>query len=375
MTVAFYIGNLKTNYTSFYNKYFEEVFLQLTIQFPEHSFLFITETAISQPFSLPQNVKQKITGPPPKSPLLLQYWFNFKIPAILKKHNADVLICTEVCCLRTRIPQCIIINELLYLQQPQFYTRGRQRYYKTNLPLFLHNAKSIITPTKYLQQQISNQFNIKENKITVVYPGIYAGYKPLNFLQREKIKETYTKGKEYFLYSGLISSCCNLITLLKAYSIFKKRQKSNMQLVIASTDAATYTALYNSLLTYKYKNEVSLLENLDTLTHAAITASAYALIYPLTYDGLAATPLQAMQSGIPLITGNSPVMQELCGEAALYINPQSEQDIAENMMTLFKDENKRNELILMGQQRTETFYNYDMVNHLWNCMVKFANYR
>ena len=124
MTVAFYIGNLKTNYTSYYSNYFKEIFLQLTCQFPEHRFLFITETALPETTGLPINLKQIVTGPLPKSPLLLQYWFNFKIPSILKKHQANVFISTEVGCLSAKVPQCIIINELLYIHLPQLFNNS-----------------------------------------------------------------------------------------------------------------------------------------------------------------------------------------------------------------------------------------------------------
>ena len=55
----------------------------------------------------------------------------------------------------------------------------------------------------------------------------------MDWEEKELIKEKYADGKAYFLFSGDINQRSNLINLLKAFSFFKKRQKSNMLLLIA----------------------------------------------------------------------------------------------------------------------------------------------
>lgn len=143
-----------------------------------------------------------------------------------------------------------------------------------------------------------------------------------------------------------------------------------MQLVLATTTVFTDAAFTKSLAAYKYRDEIMLLDKLPPETLAAITAAAYALVYPVFYDGFCTPALEAMQAGVPVITSNKAAMPEICSNAALYINPDDFNDIADKMMLLFKDENKRNELIASGLQQAAK-YNWPITTELlWQAIEK-----
>ena len=76
------------------------------------------------------------------------------------------------------------------------------------------------------------------------------------------MKGKYADGNEYFIYTGEIGSNKNLLNLLKAFSAFKKRQKSNMQLLIAGKPGWKYEEFLENLRLFRFKEEVKLLEYL-----------------------------------------------------------------------------------------------------------------
>ena len=94
---------------------------------------------------LADNILPVITGPKTKNRLLLQYWLNYKVPAVLRKHKVDVFVSIGNCSLRTKVPQCLVINELAFLHYPQFFTRSWFRFHKKNTPGFLNKATIITT--------------------------------------------------------------------------------------------------------------------------------------------------------------------------------------------------------------------------------------
>jgi glycosyltransferase involved in cell wall biosynthesis len=196
---------------------------------------------------------------------------------------------------------------------------------------------------------------------------------PADWRQKEKIKDQYSTGKEYFLYSGTIDTQHNLINLLKAFSFFKKRQKSNMQLILASTAGIKDAVFTKSLASYKYRTEVQLLERCSMETLAAVTAAAYALVYPVLYEGFCTSAAEAMQCGTPVITTNSSSLPEICGDAALYANSSDFNDIADKMMLLFKDEDKRNELIIKGLQQATQFNREKTAVRIWELLADSTN--
>lgn len=98
--------------------------------------------------------------------------------------------------------------------------------------------------------------------------------------EREQIKEKYTGGTEYFLYTGPLYPPDLLITLLKAFSHFKKWQRSNMKLTLAGPASKKTAQLKEKLATYKYREDVVILEDPDTLTLKELTDAACAPIQP-----------------------------------------------------------------------------------------------
>ena len=104
---------------------------------------------------------------------------------------------------------------------------------------------------------------------------------------------------------------------------------------------------------------MKLLENLSAEELAKITAAAYAMVYPVLYSDLALPPLQAMQCHTPVIVSNTGALPSVCGNAALYCNPEDSKDIAENMMLVFKDEDKAKALIAAGKKQIKK-YDWDI---------------
>ncbi|MGF2412761.1 MAG: glycosyltransferase, partial [Ferruginibacter sp.] len=220
------------------------------------------------------------------------------------------------------------------------------------------------------KHEIITHYKIESKKIEVAYQCAGKYFKPVIWLQKDVAKEHYTDGKEYFLYSGVIDSNNNLITLLKAFSFFKKRQKSNMQLVLASKTTVTDKVFIKDLASFKYRAEVKLCENLQPETLAQITASAYAMVYPLLYQGNGISLIEAMQADVPVITADNTAIPEICGDAALYTNPNDFNDIADKMMLLFKDEDKRNQHIIKGRQQAGLYNADKTAAAIWQAIIK-----
>ena len=331
-----------------YENFMFDILEQLTKKFPQHQFLYIFDKSYSEKLRFAKNVLPILSGPETSNSLRLQYWFNFKIPAILRKHKADVFVSMGgICSMRTKKPQCLLINDLGFLQPLKPAKKSQARFYKKYTPSFLAKAKSIATVSDFSKSVIADTYKINADDIAVIKPGIDKIFKPIDWEEKEFIKEKYAEGKAYFLFSGNTNQRSNTINLLKAFSFFKKRQKSNMMLLIAGNADESFK---KELKTYKLRNDVKLLEQLPIEELSKITAAAYALVHPVLYTDAALAPLQAMQCGVPVITSKAGALPSICGNAALYTKPDDFKDIAENMMLIFKDEDKAKALVNAANQ-------------------------
>lgn len=79
--------------------------------------------------------------------------------------------------------------------------------------------------------------------------AVRPAFQPLPWEEKIKVKEQYTAGTEYFLYAGSFRPGKNLVNLLKAFSLFKKRQQSNWKLVLAGVAEEGYTVFEQGVLT------------------------------------------------------------------------------------------------------------------------------
>jgi glycosyltransferase involved in cell wall biosynthesis len=349
-----------------YEEFLFSMLDQLSKKFPQHQFIYIFDAPYKN-IVFPENAIPVVAGPRASSSLRLQYWFNYRIPAILHKHKAGVFVSLEgICSLRTKVPQCLLLSDLGFLNYPELVKKSQARFYTKFTAAFLAKAKSIATVSAFSKSLIANQYKINADEIAVINPAIADIFTPLDWEEQEIIKEKYAEGKAYFL----CSANSNLINLLKAFSFFKKRQKSNMLLLITGKTDENFKKEFK---TYKLRNEVKLLEGLDKVELAKITASAYAMIYPVLYDDIALPALQALQCNVPVVLSDDGALPSVFGEAALYVNPESHENIAQKMMLVFKDEDKANELVKAGKELLQQYQPGKNADLLMQCILKAAN--
>lgn len=373
MKIAVNTRVLLNDYLEGYGYFVYETFRRITRQHPEHEFIFIFDRAFDQRFIFASNITPVVTGPPARHPLLWKFWYDVRIPAVLKNYKADVFVsCDGFCSLATRVPQCIVVHDLAFLHFPSFSKKSHRLFFRRYMPKFLNKATAIATVSEFSGQDMVSHYRVNENKIGVVYSAAKESFVQLSEEERFRVKNKYTDGKEYFIYTGAIHPRKNLTNLLKAFSVFKKRQQSNFKLLLAGRLAWKYQLFTESLATYKYRHDVILTGYVEETELTGLTGSAYAMVYPSFLEGFGVPVLEAMQCGVPVITSRDSAMQEIAGDAALYANPRDPRDIADNMMRLYKDERLRDELIEKGKQVIQR-YSWDQTAELlWQNILKAA---
>jgi glycosyltransferase involved in cell wall biosynthesis len=357
-----------------YGYFHYEVLRRLAVANPEHTFLFIFDRRFDEKFVFSQNVRPVIAGPPARHPILWKWWYDVKVPRLLKKWRADVFLsCDGFCSLRTKLPQCLVIHDLSFLHFPECMRRDHQFYYKKYTPHFVRKATTIATVSNISKNDIIANYKINSEKIDVVYSAVKDIFQPVSLEVQENTRRKHTNGKNYFLYVGAIHPRKNLVRLLKAFSIFKKRQKSEWKLVLAGRLAWQYNTFLQDMKTYKYRDDVVLTGYLPEKELVNVIGSAYTLIYPSVWEGFGVPVVEAMKCRVPVITSEQSSMQEIAGDAALYVNPSDHEDIADKMMRLYKDETLRDMLIEKGEVVARQ-YNWDKTAALiWSSLMKAAN--
>ncbi len=356
-----------------YGYFILETFKRIVLAHPEHEFLFFFDRPFDADYVFAKNVTPVVLAPQARHPLLFKIWYDISVPIALKKHKADVFVSPDsFCSLNTSVPQCLVLHDLTPLHYPKFVSRQQLWYYRRYLPKFAKKAKQIATVSEYSKTDIAEKLKISLDKIDVVYSATKESFTPVDWQKREEIKIKYAEGNEYFLFTGAIHPRKNVMQLLKAFSIFKKRQQSNMQLLLVGRSAWDYADIVKKLETFKFRNDVKMLGYLPLDELAKVTGAAYAMVFPSLFEGFGVPIIEAMQCGVPVVTSNTSSMPEIGGDAALYADPKDITSIAGQMIRVYQDENLRNEMIAKGFAQAAKFSWDKTAELLWQSIVKTA---
>lgn len=351
MRIAVNTRFLLKDYLEGYGYFLYETFRRITEKYPEHEFIFLFDRPFDPRFVFQKNVTPVVAGPAARHPILWKFWYDVKVPSLLKKYKADVFVsCDGFCSLNTSLPQCLVVHDLAFLHYPEAIKKSHLLFYKKYTPKFLNKAKSVVTVSDFSKNDIIRQYGMISKQVDVVYSAAKEIFHPLTDAEKQEVKNKYTDGKEYFVYTGSIHPRKNLVNLLKAFSVFKKRQQSGMKLVLAGRLAWKYEIFIDNLKSYKYRDDVVVTGYLPEAELVGITGAAYAMVYASLFEGFGVPVLEAMKCQVPVITSAGSAMQEMSKDAALYADANSYTDIADKMMLLYKDENLRSELI--GKSKT-----------------------
>lgn len=167
----------------------------------------------------------------------------------------------------------------------------------------------------------------------------------LKWEEKERVKDEYTNSREYFLFVGNIDyKRHELILLLKAFSQFKKWQRSEMKLIIAGNITKSTEELKQKLATFKYKDDIILVENPEISTSLKLIAACYAFVYLDKKDVFSPAIVDALQSKVPVIVSQSPTLENRLAERGIVISPDWEQ-LAHQLILLYRNEAFRAEVI------------------------------
>ena len=359
MTIAVQISSLTGTEINSGENFNYQCFTLLAAKHPGDHFIFIFDSPFDPSLIIHPNITPVLLGPQIKNNLLQHYWYNYKLPKLLSKYNAACFISnSHVCSLRTDAEQVIFINDLsVFLQKPGRYTKkyaGR----------FFNTAANIIFSNNWTKEKFNRQYSGQEEKSMIIPPVTDPNYVPLSFNEKELIKNRLTGGAEFFLYFDLDKSVEKTITVLKAFSLFKKWQHSGMQLLISTNDESA-EKLKKNLSSYKFREHVKIITEEKDI--AGILPPAYAALFLPVKATIEYNMLLSLKCNAPLILASNELFADFFKDAAAYTEV-NEKAVSEKMMLLYKDENRRNLLINNGQSLARPLTRENAASQIWHAI-------
>lgn len=310
----------------------------------EHQFFLVFDQAPPASFKVAGNATVLVLKPMADNAAARALWYDLRLPALLSGHKIDLFLGTAgYISLRSPVKQVLLLHDALSGEWAPPATGWPGSWYRRRLPSMLEKASCIISGTHAQLHEIFPSVNTGKTGIIPASACFTMGSLP-GEAQREETKNRIAGGCEYLFCREGWQTIDDGIELLLAFSAFKKRQHTEMKLVLMGQPPAE-KSWEEKLGTFRYREDVVLLPPAATLWEQnEVLSAAYALIH------LPATPkLSVIQSafycGVPVITWPLPAIREIAGDAVLYCTDAPGETVAQNMMRIYKDEKMRSILI------------------------------
>lgn len=348
-----------------------EAFKHIVKSNPKVNFVFIFDRPPHSDFIFADNISTDIISPQAKHPFLYRIWYQFSLKKLLKKVKPDIFVGTNgMVPLNTSTKTLSVIHDLNFEQHPEHLPFSLRNYYCKNFPKFAKKSNRIATVSEYSKSDIVKSYKIDASKIDVVYNGPNENFIPITESEIKKIQEKYSEGRPYFLFVGTLHPRKNLVRLFEAFDQFKTNTNSKFKLVIVGRKMWWTNEIENSYNKLKHKNDVIFTGRVSNENLYKITAAAHTLTYVPIFEGFGIPLVEAMSSGVPVITSNVTSMPEVAEDAGLIVNPFSVEEIANAMDKITADYSLRAELSKKSIEQAKKFSWQQTGDLLWASILK-----
>ncbi len=247
------------------------------------------------------------------------------------------------------IPQVTVVHDLLPLFFPAEYPR-QQYYFRSLVPRVLRSSRVLVADSESTRRDITQSYGIAPDKIRVVYPG----YDPDTYSANGSDRPLRSGEGSYLLYVGNLLPHKNLLSLLDALAILRRRRRA--RLIIRGDGQPAYArAVRERVETLGLGDLVSFQGYAAEGALRDLYAGAVCLVLPSLREGFGLPVLEAMACGTPVITSSSSSLPEVGGDAALRVDPHDAIDLADAMYRVLTDADLRDDLRERGLKWVRAF--------------------
>ena len=246
--------------------------------------------------------------------------------------------------IRLSTPAVVTIHDLVWKHAPETMRTLRYLIERATMPRTIRRARRLIAVSRATQCSIKRYFPEAADKTTVVHAASFAAASAIPAARAPR---------PFGLFVGTFEPRKNLERLLEAFARIKDDVEHDLHLVGGTGwRMPKPSVLIRANGLEDRVRQLGSLEDEDLLRQYA---GCDFVAMPSLYEGFGLPIIEAMTFGKPVLTGNTSAMPEIAGDAGLFVDPTSTEDIARGLKRLMTDSALRSRLAAAARQRASDF--------------------
>lgn len=250
------------------------------------------------------------------------------------------------------------IHDISFLLYPEFTEAKNLKMLKHNIDRWIKQSSIIITDSNASNDEIKEQFNQYEDKIKTIYCGVDNQlFSPPKSSKVKNILKRYNITKSYIMFLSNLEPRKNIERLLTSIQNLPLSYKDQYEIVLIggmSWNDALIRDKINQLVSegWGVVQPSSYVPDEDI---PALLTAASVLVHPAIHEGFGIPPIEAMSCETPVIVSDIKVLREICGKAAVYVDPYDIKDISTKIEQVLGDKKLQKELVTLGKKNAMNF--------------------
>jgi alpha-1,3-rhamnosyl/mannosyltransferase len=261
-----------------------------------------------------------------------------------------------------RAPVVATVNDVLPLDIPGYFPHPRdESAYRRRIQSDLNRADLVTTISHYSRRRIVEEFRVAADPCVILL-GVSQSKTPETqepesaTMAHTSHANTPAEDQPFFLFSGGFDPRKRVELAIAAVCELWDLHQLRIPLVVVGEVRLYSPELERRFLRGTQMGAVRALGYVSDAKLRQLYSRATAMIYPSRFEGFGLPPLEAMAEGCPVITCRSTAIPEICGDAALYLDPTNELDsMVETLNRVATDEACRQALAEAGRLRARQF--------------------
>ena len=283
-------------------------------------------------------------------------WDQLAVPAAARRHGIDLLFNPKYSIpLNAPCPAVWVCHGLDWYVMPWASKLVDRLSHRFLVPRYAARAAAIVAVSEITRQHVMHYLSVPPERVDTVYSGVDDVFRqhPENG-HLDAIRAKYNLPDCFLLYAGAIYPPKNFTRLVQAYAAVGPAR--GIPLVVAGGE--------NRFLSEGELKEPERLGISEWVRWpgwveqedlAGFYALAEALLLPSLFESCGLPVLEAMAAGCPVVTADRYGTKELAEGAAVLVDPESVESIAEGISRVIDNDGLRASLVSAGRARSGEF--------------------
>jgi glycosyltransferase involved in cell wall biosynthesis len=251
----------------------------------------------------------------------------------------------------------VTVHDLIPKTHPELITKKARLYSHFMIPYAIRSANRILTVSQYSRNILLNYYPDVAEKTIVTYNGSDLDFRSARGPGTLKsVVSAYGIDGDFILFVGALMEHKNVFRLIEAYNALEPSLQSRYALVIVGRLVPGHERFVQSVRNAIRSNaRIILVHYVEEVDLPCVYAAATAFVFPSLQEGFGIPLVEAMSASLPVVAGNATAVPEICGDAALYIDPNSVQSLRDGTARILSDPRLRSELAGKAKARSIQF--------------------